>query len=183
MCDAAYCCSCSAWRCMPSLGVSSLDLGRPSGRSFFVSVEVFCMNTGSMQGSYEYLMFGLARQAPPAADVSTFPGASPLCPTGRPRGLPTRALVGRSLRSAKSPQAVAPNLWLHDMERRFLRGERHGDDGRHGAQGPGQAQEHLFDPADRRPSGSQDALQELLLRLRAEKKVVFDIKKGNWKRA
>ena len=33
------------------------------------------------------------------------------------------------------------------------------------------------------PSGSQDALQEMLLRLRAEKKVVFDIKKGNWKRA
>ena len=32
------------------------------------------------------------------------------------------------------------------------------------------------------PSGSQDELQELLLRMRAEKKVTFDIKKGNWKR-
>ncbi len=33
------------------------------------------------------------------------------------------------------------------------------------------------------PSGSQDALQELLLRMREENKVAFDIKKGNWKRA
>lgn len=33
------------------------------------------------------------------------------------------------------------------------------------------------------PSGSQDALHELLLKLRDEKKVAFDIKKGSWKRA
>ena len=33
------------------------------------------------------------------------------------------------------------------------------------------------------PSGSTDALQELLMRMRQEKKVVFDIRKGHWKRA
>ena len=32
------------------------------------------------------------------------------------------------------------------------------------------------------PSGSQDQLQELLLKMREEKKVTFDIKKGRWKR-
>ena len=32
------------------------------------------------------------------------------------------------------------------------------------------------------PSGSQDELQELLLKMRSEKKVAFDIKKGNWRR-
>lgn len=33
------------------------------------------------------------------------------------------------------------------------------------------------------PSGSSDLLQDLLLQMRTDKKVTFDIRKGKWKKA